>query len=166
MIVNTAKFSQRNGWVKFSPVVSNKCLRFEIFDNNEVIPLHSTTKGNTVSNYQAPDGSNSAPAATSDKSYLTTVLLSVLLGAVGADRFYLGQVGMGILKLVTCGGFGVWALIDSIMAATGARTDSQGRTLAGFPEQKKTGLIILIVAYGLGIISAIINSITMNSLGN
>src|SRR3954447_11954761 len=44
------------------------------------------------------------------KSFLVTWLLSLLLGVWGIDRFYLGKVGTGILKLLTFGGLGIWAL--------------------------------------------------------
>lgn len=40
------------------------------------------------------------------------------LGGLGVDRFMRGQVGLGVLKLLTCGGCGVWALIDLIIAIT------------------------------------------------
>ena len=38
-----------------------------------------------------------------------------LLGCLGIDRFMRGQVGLGVLKLLTAGGCGVWALIDLII---------------------------------------------------
>jgi TM2 domain-containing membrane protein YozV len=38
--------------------------------------------------------------------------LSILVGAYGIDRIYLGDVGLGILKLLTCGGLGIWWFID------------------------------------------------------
>ena len=42
-----------------------------------------------------------------------TMILSWLLGFLGADRFYQGQVGLGVLKLVTFGGALIWWLIDA-----------------------------------------------------
>lgn len=41
-----------------------------------------------------------------------------LFGGLGVDRFMRGQVGLGILKLLTGGALGVWALIDWIIALT------------------------------------------------
>ena len=43
----------------------------------------------------------------------TVMILSWLLGYLGADRFYMGQTGLGILKMLTLGAFGVWWLIDA-----------------------------------------------------
>ena len=40
------------------------------------------------------------------------LILSVLVGGYGVDRIYLGDVGLGILKLLTCGGLGIWWIID------------------------------------------------------
>lgn len=42
----------------------------------------------------------------------TTLILSVILGGWGVDRFYIGDIGMGLLKLFTFGGCGVLWLID------------------------------------------------------
>ena len=47
---------------------------------------------------------------------LATMLLSWILGELGMDRFYRGQIGLGVLKLLTAGGAGIWWLVDAIIA--------------------------------------------------
>jgi TM2 domain-containing membrane protein YozV len=66
----------------------------------------------------------------SDKTFTTTLILSILLGGLGVDRFYLGYTKLGILKLITLGGCGIWSIIDIINIATGKLGDAQGRPLA------------------------------------
>ncbi len=63
------------------------------------------------------------------KDWLAALLLSIFLGTLGVDRFYLGHIGLGIGKLVTFGGCGIWWLIDVILIATGSVRDSMGRPL-------------------------------------
>lgn len=63
------------------------------------------------------------------KSKTVALVLSIFLGELGIDRFYMGYIGLGILKLITCGGFGIWWLIDLIMIATGKLTCKDGSAL-------------------------------------
>jgi hypothetical protein len=69
------------------------------------------------------------PGVYSDKEYIIALLFSIFLGYLGIDRFYMGQVGMGIGKLLTGGGCGVWWLIDIILIATRSSNDAVGRPL-------------------------------------
>lgn len=64
------------------------------------------------------------------KSKTVALLLSIFLGELGIDRFYLGYIGLGILKLITAGGFGIWWLVDLILIATGKMKTKDGQELA------------------------------------
>ena len=64
-----------------------------------------------------------------DSRWLTLLLLSIFLGGFGVDRFFVGKIGTGILKLITFGGCGIWWLIDLIMIAVNKFTDSNGNVI-------------------------------------
>lgn len=65
----------------------------------------------------------------SDKSKLVAGLLQLFIGGLGIGRFYTGHTGIAIAQLLTCGGCGIWALIDGILMLTGHVRDAQGRPL-------------------------------------
>ena len=54
------------------------------------------------------------------KDPTTSLIVSLLGGSLGIDRFLIGDTGLGVGKLLTCGGLGIWAIIDwfMIMGAT------------------------------------------------
>ncbi len=68
--------------------------------------------------------------AVSEKRFVPAVLLCFFLGSLGAHRFYLGQIGLGILMLLTLGGLGIWTLIDFVRLVVGSLNDKEGLPLA------------------------------------
>jgi TM2 domain-containing membrane protein YozV len=60
------------------------------------------------------------------RNWLVAMLLSLFLGYLGIDRFYLGLNLTGFLKLITLGGFGIWYVIDFLLIAFNVIKDSNG----------------------------------------
>ncbi len=50
-------------------------------------------------------------------NWVLVLVMSILFGSFGVDRFIMGKVGTGLLKLITLGGLGIWWLIDVILIA-------------------------------------------------
>ena len=95
------------------------------------------------------------------KSFLAAWLLSLFLGVFGADRFYLGKIWTGLLKLLTWGGFGIWYLVDLIIILVGNARDNNGLPLEGYDNQKGiawgvTGVIFFIYIFSWCFIFSII----------
>jgi TM2 domain-containing membrane protein YozV len=60
------------------------------------------------------------------KNKTVAILLSFFLGGLGIDRFYLGYTMLGVLKLITLGGLGIWSLIDFILIIAGKLKPKDG----------------------------------------
>lgn len=107
--------------------------------------------------WHQPVGPGGSWTQESDKSFVVAWLLSLFLGVFGADRFYRGFIGLGILKLLTCGGAGIWALVDLIiMLATGGK-DSQGRPLAKYESNRTVAWVVTAVVVVISFIGGAIN---------
>ncbi|MBI1354566.1 MAG: NINE protein [Acidobacteria bacterium] len=65
----------------------------------------------------------------SDKNRLTALLLCILLGWLGAHRFYVGRPLSGLLWAISLGLLGVGVIYDSVMIATGEMRDDQDKRL-------------------------------------
>jgi len=63
------------------------------------------------------------------KDFITTIILAVFVGTFGVHRFYTGNIGIGVLQLLTLGGCGIWQIIDIILIATGDYRDGNGEKL-------------------------------------
>ncbi len=71
-------------------------------------------------------------APVSSRSRLVAGLLGLLFPLVGLNgihRFYTGHIWLGVLMLITCGGCGIWQLIDVILVFSGTVCDAQGLPL-------------------------------------
>jgi TM2 domain-containing membrane protein YozV len=55
------------------------------------------------------------------KDPTTSLIISILAGSLGIDRFMIGDTGLGIGKLITCGGLGIWTIIDWFMIQAATR---------------------------------------------
>lgn len=107
----------------------------------------------------APPQAPLASAAPPERSFIATWMFSWLLGFLGVDRFYLGKVGTGILKLLTFGGLGVWWLIDLILTLAGVQRDKEGRLLPDFEQHKMIAWTITAAGFGLAILTSALTQI-------
>ena len=73
-----------------------------------------------------------------EKSRIVATILSFFFGIFGADRFYLGYTALGVVKLLTVGGCGIWWLVDFLRITIGNLGPAYGYyTEDGAPETPK-----------------------------
>ena len=71
------------------------------------------------------------------RHFLAVFFLSLMWGFVGVDRMYLGKYITGFLKLITLGGFGLWALVDFSNILSGRMRDREGNKMLDYDRYKR-----------------------------
>lgn len=82
--------------------------------NNKFFP---TDKISTIREKleRVPENKYSVIQSLDYKDPTTLLIISIFLGYLGVDRFMLGQIGLGVVKLLTLGGCGIWSIVDWCM---------------------------------------------------
>jgi len=101
----------------------------------------------------SPQLSSQVAPTDTQRHFLAVFFLSFMVGTFGIDRFYLGKIGTGIVKLLTLGGLGLWTLIDLVLIMSGSMRDAKGQPMREFERYKKfAAKTVLLFAVGTGVV--------------
>jgi TM2 domain-containing membrane protein YozV len=90
-----------------------------------------------------------APSNTQAKSFRTVWLIAVFGGWLGIDRFYLGHIGTGVLKLLGGGWYGIWWSVDMIRLLRGRQADKNGVLVEDHDNFRPVAVVISTVLFTL-----------------
>lgn len=125
----------------------------------QVVPTAQVAGDTTVPDMFAPEPPATATTVTGinhEKSYVKTLIFSAMFGYFGVDRFYLGKIGTGVLKIVTLGGLGIWVLVDFIITLVGGAREKGKETLELEDTGKYKPFFIRLTLVWVGIYIALI----------
>lgn len=77
-------------------------------------------------------GVSSTGIETGDKSFIVTLVLSMLPAPWGLHRFYTGRIVSGLIQFFTAGLYFIWSSVDVLLIVTNNFKDAQGRKLKGY----------------------------------
>lgn len=100
-----------------------------------------------------------------DKSFLAAFLLSLFLGPLGIDRFYLGYRIKGVLKLITLGGLGVWYIIDLVLIISNQMKAKNGSALQDYSKNRKVAFTIFIIMLLVWVMGGYYDVTVFNNIG-
>ena len=100
----------------------------------------------------------SSPTPRENSSFMTTAMLNLFLGWLGADRFYLNKVGTAVLKLMTFGGGGLWVIVDQVLILSGYTKDKNGQPLTNRDKYLSAATLITLAVIIIMVFSAVQSS--------
>ena len=66
------------------------------------------------------------------KDPTVSLIVSLVAGQLGIDRFFIGDTGLGVGKLLTCGGLGIWTIVDWFMIMGATREKNAAKLMVAF----------------------------------
>ncbi len=88
----------------------NKVSIFLASNSNKFMPQHIIAIKNQLTEME--DDALAIVQSIPYRDPTTVLILSIVVGYLGVDRFMVGDIGLGVLKLLTCGGGGIWTIVD------------------------------------------------------
>lgn len=90
------------------------------------------------------------------KSYFYAIMLCTFFGIFGIHRFYTGYKRIGLIQLLTLGGFGIWWLIDLVSMCFNSYKDKYGIELEDY-----NGPLAALILMGVALLFLVLTSVSI-----